>query len=49
VLLFEVPPVSDTDRKNLWNDGYTVRGTDVDLVPPVDWRMDPSTKPRQRC
>jgi hypothetical protein len=41
VLLFEVPPVTDRDRENLARDGYRVRGTDVDLVPPVDWRMDP--------
>jgi heparinase II/III-like protein len=41
VLLFEVPPVSDADRENLANDRYTVRGTHVDLVSPVDWRMDP--------
>jgi hypothetical protein len=41
VLLFEVPPVSSTDRANLWSNRYTVRGTEVELVPPVDWRMDP--------
>jgi Heparinase II/III-like protein/Heparinase II/III N-terminus len=41
VLLFEVPPVSDTDRANLWKDRYTVRGTEVELVSPIDWRMDP--------
>jgi heparinase II/III-like protein len=41
VLLFDVPPVSSADRANLWNDHYTVRGTEVDLAPPVDWRMDP--------
>jgi hypothetical protein len=41
VLLFEVPPVTSTDRANLWSNRYTVRGTDVELVPPVDWRMDP--------
>ena len=41
VLLFEVPPVTSTDRANLWSNHYTVRGTEVELVPPVDWRMDP--------
>jgi hypothetical protein len=41
VLLFEVPPVSQTERENLGNDRYTVRGRVVQLVPPVDWQMDP--------
>jgi hypothetical protein len=41
VLLFEVPPLTDADRKNLADHRYTVRGTVVDLVPPIDWRMDP--------
>lgn len=41
VLLFEVPPVTSTDRANLWSNRYTVRGTEVEFVPPVDWRMDP--------
>jgi hypothetical protein len=41
VLLFEVPPVSETDRENFGNDRYKVRGKVVELVPPVDWQMDP--------
>jgi Heparinase II/III-like protein/Heparinase II/III N-terminus len=41
VLLFEVPPVSEADRENLAADRYRVRGVVVELVPPVDWRMDP--------
>ncbi len=41
VLLFDVPQVWDSDRENLAQDRYKVRGTEVDLVPPVDWRMDP--------
>lgn len=41
VLLFEVPPVTDADRENLAHQRYKVRGTIVDLVPPIDWRMDP--------
>jgi hypothetical protein len=41
VLLFEVPPVSETDRENLADDRFKVRGTVVHLVPPVDWQMDP--------
>jgi Heparinase II/III-like protein/Heparinase II/III N-terminus len=41
VLLFEVPPVSDADREDLAQDRYKVRGTTLDLVPPVDWQMDP--------
>jgi Heparinase II/III-like protein/Heparinase II/III N-terminus len=41
VLLYEVPQLWDADRENLANDRYTVRGTVVELVPPIDWRMDP--------
>jgi hypothetical protein len=41
VLLFEVPPLTETYRRNLAQNIYTVRGTDIELVPPIDWRMDP--------
>jgi hypothetical protein len=41
VLLYEVPQLWDADRENLANDRYTVRGVAVELVPPIDWRMDP--------
>jgi hypothetical protein len=41
VLLFDVPPVTETDRENLAEDRYKVRGVEVELLPPVDWRMDP--------
>jgi hypothetical protein len=41
VLLYEVPQLWDADRENLANDRYTVRGVVVELVPPIDWRMDP--------
>jgi Heparinase II/III-like protein/Heparinase II/III N-terminus len=41
VLLFEVDPVSDADRENFASDRYTVRGRDIELVPPIDWQMDP--------
>jgi hypothetical protein len=41
VLLYEVPQLWDADRENLADDRYTVRGTVVQLVPPIDWRMDP--------
>ena len=41
VLLYEVPQLWDADRENLASDRYTVRGVVVELVPPIDWRMDP--------
>jgi Heparinase II/III-like protein/Heparinase II/III N-terminus len=41
VLLFDVKGVSETDRENLAANRYSVRGTDIELAPPVDWRMDP--------
>jgi hypothetical protein len=41
VLLYEVPQLWDADRENLANDRYTVRGVVIELVPPIDWRMDP--------
>jgi hypothetical protein len=41
VLLFEVDPVSDADRENLAVDVYRVRGRDTELIPPIDWQMDP--------
>ena len=41
VLLYEVPQLWDADRENLAKDRYTVRGTVVELVPPIDWQMDP--------
>jgi hypothetical protein len=41
VLLYEVPQLWDADRENLAIDRYTVRGVVVELVPPIDWRMDP--------
>jgi Heparinase II/III-like protein/Heparinase II/III N-terminus len=41
VLLFDVPAVSDADRENLARDVYSVRARPTELVPPVDWRMDP--------
>jgi Heparinase II/III-like protein/Heparinase II/III N-terminus len=41
VLLYDVPQVWDADRENLANDRYTVRGVVTELVPPIDWRMDP--------